>query len=762
MSFDPVNRRTFLKLMGVSGSGLFLTLQGCGNASLEEGRETVMSYIDPEDFVIPGEEVWYATTCHQCPAACGLHARVREGRVRKLEGNPASPINHGRLCAMGQAGLQLHYHPDRIPQPLARIDNRLQPVSWDQAKTRLHKILAKAAENPQRFALLSGEVGGHLEKLMDALVQTIGGPSRYVYEPLSQKIWHSATQSALGITSPRLQLAQAQMVLSFGADFLGPWQSAVHFAAEYGRFRTEPRGSLIQVEPRMSLTGANADWWLPIRPQTEAWLALGLAHLLASENKAIALPDAISQALAQYDIDSVSKITDLPTDSIRRLASALRTRTPSLILAGGPADGQVDGSQMVLASWLLNYLLGNLDKTITHAGDSPFAELETRIGSTAALQKLSEHMPALDTLFIYQSNPVYSAPDFLQLAAGLEKVRNTVVFASTLDETAELADLVIPLRSSLEEWGSRVPAYSPDQGLLQLQQPVMQALYPQHVASGDLLLQLLTQLDKAYQQWPDFYAYVRTDLMKYREQARPDKQPNPWKLPAVMTPPTYKPVMLEQAFSTDQLDEAFWEHTVAAGLLQLPTQQRSLRMQPQVPTIKPVTADQNFPFTLIPFPQLGLYDGRHANLSWLQEMPDQITTIVWDSWAEIHPETAARLKVKTGDIVEIRSTHGSIKVKIFEFNGIHPEAVAIPMGQGHSRGRYAAGVGVNPVKILAPVFERDTGELALYATRVQINPTREQDSLVKLAGSDSQHKRRLVRTINIKAPDFSHPEGSAS
>ncbi|MCW8957084.1 MAG: hypothetical protein OQL09_09385, partial [Gammaproteobacteria bacterium] len=222
MSFDPINRRAFLKLMGVSGSGLFLTLHGCGNASLEEGKETVMSYIDPEDFVIPGEEVWYATTCHQCPAACGLHARVREGRVRKLEGNPASPINHGRLCPMGQAGLQLHYHPDRITQPLARIDGKLQPISWDEAKARLHKMVAKAAENPQGFAFLSGEVGGHLEQLMGSLVQAIGCASRYVYEPLSQSIWHSATQTVLGVASPRLQLADAQMILSFGADFLGP------------------------------------------------------------------------------------------------------------------------------------------------------------------------------------------------------------------------------------------------------------------------------------------------------------------------------------------------------------------------------------------------------------------------------------------------------------------------------------------------------------------------------------------------------------
>jgi anaerobic selenocysteine-containing dehydrogenase len=758
MSFDPVDRRTFLKLMGVSGSGLFLTLHGCGNASLEDGKETLMSYIDPEDFMIPGEEVWYATTCRQCPAGCGLHARVREGRVRKLEGNPSSPINHGRLCPMGQAGLQLHYHPDRLSQPMARIDGKLQHISWEEAKARLHKTLTAAAKKPQGFAFLSGEVGGHLEQLMDALVQSIGGPPRYVYEPLSQATSRTATQTTLGLASPRLELSKAQLVLSFGADFLGPWQSPVHFATEYSQFRAAPRGSLIQVEPSMSLSGANADWWLPIRPQTEVWLALGLANILAGNSK-LSLPEPIIQSLAAYDVNTVSRITDVPVDNIQRLAKALRERSPSLVLVGGAAEGQAEGSQMVFAGWLLNAILGNIGQTI-HAGNhSPYNNLQTQRGSTAALQSFSKHIANVDNLFIFQSNPLYSAPDFTELDKGFANIRNKVVFANHLDETAERADLLIPLPSSLEEWGSQVPAYNPDQGLLQLQQPIMQPLHAEQISSGDLLLECLNQLDKTYRQWPDFYAYLRSDLSRLRQRARPADQPNPWKLPATLEPPTYKPVTLEQAFTTSELDEAFWEHTVATGLLQLPAESQQLSIHLQTPDIKPAGSNSARPFTLIPSPRLGLYDGRHADLPWIQEMPDQITTIVWDSWAEIHPETAARLKVKTGDIVDITSSHGSIRVKVFEFTGVHPEAVAVPMGQGHSVGRYAAGVGVNPLKMLDPIFDRDTGELALYATQVDINATGEQSSIVKLAMSDSQHKRRLVRTA--PADSFNRNEGNS-
>jgi len=121
--------------------------------------------------------------------------------------------------------------------------------------------------------------------------------------------------------------------------------------------------------------------------------------------------------------------------------------------------------------------------------------------------------------------------------------------------------------------------------------------------------------------------------------------------------------------------------------------------------------------------------------------------VVWDSWAEIHPETADALGVKEGDELEISSVHGSLLVKAVIFPGIHPEAIAVPLGQGHSVGRYAKGIGVNPLSILAPSFEPASGELALYATRVKVCSTGQREVVVKLAPTDSQHKRRLVRTL---------------
>ena len=123
MSGNEINRRDFLKFMGWGGAGA-AALSGCDMPSyitLEQGKEEVVPYVIPEEYAIPGVGVWYASTCRQCPAGCGIHGRVREGRILKVEGNPHSPINKtpaedardwsGKLCQMGQSGLQNHYTP---------------------------------------------------------------------------------------------------------------------------------------------------------------------------------------------------------------------------------------------------------------------------------------------------------------------------------------------------------------------------------------------------------------------------------------------------------------------------------------------------------------------------------------------------------------------------------------------------------------------------------------------------------------------------
>src|SRR6266852_1950209 len=122
---DGISRRSFIKLAATASAAA--ALPGC-----EPAARKLIPYVVPDENVVPGIPTFFATTCAECPAGCGVVARVREGRVIKLEGNPADPIGGGALCARGQAALQGLYNPDRLAKPQKQgMNGELAEVSWD-------------------------------------------------------------------------------------------------------------------------------------------------------------------------------------------------------------------------------------------------------------------------------------------------------------------------------------------------------------------------------------------------------------------------------------------------------------------------------------------------------------------------------------------------------------------------------------------------------------------------------------------------------
>ena len=148
-----------------------------------------------------------------------------------------------------------------------------------------------------------------------------------------------------------------------------------------------------------------------------------------------------------------------------------------------------------------------------------------------------------------------------------------------------------------------------------------------------------------------------------------------------------------------------------------------------------------YPFHFLPYASLQFGDGSSAHLPWLQEMPDPLTSAMWSSWVEINPQTAERLQLAQGDLVDITSSQGTLRAPAMIFPGIAPDMVAMPVGQGHETfTRYASGRGVNPIAILAPATEPETGALAWAATRVKIARAGDGDgSLIMFAGEMREH-----------------------
>ena len=714
------DRRDFLKVLGWGGAAV--ALSGCGNTSIEDGRETVVSYVEAADYVIPGIGVYYNSTCAQCDAGCNIKGRVREGRVLKLEGNADSPINHGKLCGLGQAGVQHHYNPDRVREPLLRKGDKGETITWEAA----HALIAEKLNgvSGEEIAFLTGGVSGHLKVLLRNYLDSFGCKNHFVYEAIAPAVVRAANKKAYGVEMPRFSISKAKVVLSFGADFLGSWVSPVHFSQQYAQFRKGvdgQRGTLIQVESKMTLTGANADRWLAIRPGTEGILALGLINALGTATGNIAA------LVKDYGRARVSQDTGISEEQIEKIADLLKERTPSLVLVGSAAEGYAHGSKNAAAINLLNQVLGNIGKTVEASAVVPFPQMAPLTGNTAALKALNDGLSSgkYKVLFNYSANPVFSAPGAMKFKENFAKAEFKVAFAHYLDETALEADLVLPLDSALEDWGTQVPEYLADCGQINVQQPLMERLHANTRGMGGILLALLKQRRaEEYKSYEDYYAYLRGALVQNK-------------------------VALGGGTSDD---DTFWNDTLTRGIIRIEGTASALSSQADVSALAlpaPSAVDAQYPLRLIPSVNASLRDGRQANQPWLQESPDPLTTIVWDSWVEIHPKKAAELGISEGDIVEVASKSGSVKVQAYIFPGIHPDAISIPLGRGHeAMGRYAKGYGVNPFKILDAVFDAETGELAMHETLVKVSKTGQRVIVVKdegVVGGKQMGKKIAVR-----------------
>ncbi|MEK7874357.1 MAG: twin-arginine translocation signal domain-containing protein, partial [Chloroflexota bacterium] len=193
-----LSRREFLKLAGVSAAGAAL-FTAC---SIPEKELLVQSPARIPEDVLDGDENWYASVCRQCPAGCGIIVRVMDGRAKKVEGNPDYPVNRGKLCARGLAGVQALYHPDRIKGPMRRTGSRgsgqWQQITWDQALNdlvgRLKQLRGSAADT---VVLAHEPLRGPLSLLVDRFTRTYGS-ERLAYEPMDQAALRAALKTAFG------------------------------------------------------------------------------------------------------------------------------------------------------------------------------------------------------------------------------------------------------------------------------------------------------------------------------------------------------------------------------------------------------------------------------------------------------------------------------------------------------------------------------------------------------------------------------------
>ena len=740
---NKINRRDFLKFVGAGTLGA-----GAGFLAADASKMTTEFLIPqvnlPEDYS-PGIATWYHTVCTQCSAGCGISVRTREGRAKKIEGNPSHPVNQGRLCALGQAGLNVLYNPDRIKTPLLRDGERgsgsFSPISWDQALTTISGVLGtlKIQKKANNAYLLSGGVNGHLHELFALFMDQLGSKNYLQHEFSHPASLYAANKACFDEdVLPYYDIRNSKYLLSFGADYLGAWLSPVHHSVSYGHLRqgTEQRGRCVQVEARMSLSGANADEWIAARPGSEGMLALAMAHSIV-EQGLYAGADAgdWKQALGAYSPASVAERSGISADRIVRIATEFAAASPSLAIGGGAAGASTNGTANLVAVNVLNYIGGNIGEAggILFNPASTFSIDAPR--PRASYQQMLKLFASLrgndaEVLILHDTNPVFTLPAAANVKEAVMAVPYVIGMSSFMDETMALADIILPLDTYLEAWGDNIPDPGVGFAVASIAQPVVKRLYDTRSA-GDIILALAHQIGgelPANMPWTSMENYLMEMWRSVYRRKSDD--------------------------SSDQGFRKFWTSILESGVWgespqqqDRPHQAMGRAMLSAVGMAQPSFAgnESEYRFVMQPYLSLAFHDGRGANLPWMQELPDPLTSIVYNSWVELNPKTAAELAIGEGDVLLVESTVGRFEAPAFIYEAIRPDVVAMPIGQGHGNyGRYASGRGSNPIEILAPETDSGSGGLAWSATRVKISKTGRRVHVIKTDGTTRDLGRNIL------------------
>ncbi|MEC7240239.1 MAG: 4Fe-4S dicluster domain-containing protein [Myxococcota bacterium] len=711
---SKMNRRDFFRVVGVSGTA---GLVACDPKSPAE--QLYPYVIDPEE-ITPGLPTYYATVVE----GCSVLAKVREGRVVHIESNP-NRENAG-VSPAAQASVQETYDPDRAQGP--QVGGAA--ASWDEA---LGTIAAAVAANPAGTRWLGRYRTGSLQALISGFVSGLGGQNAH-WEPHGHSVLANAAKIAWGSSAPpAFDMSGAEVIVSFGADFLHTWSDSGNHCAGWAQARSKDNGHIAHftaIEPRVSNTSAKADTWLSTRPGTEAGVARALAKLVADEKGSTGAAKAY---LAGVDVAAAASAAGIPEEKLKALASAIASK-PSVVFPGGVTTYGSDATDLALAVLVLNQVAGNVGTSVLPDGNP--------LGPIHSYTEAMDAVGGAEVLFIDGLDPVFSSPSGAAQEV-IAAAKLVVVFGNSMPEGMPEGTILLPPGSELETWGDHQLGHS----FMALQQPAMKPLYNTR-SVGDALLSLSkhSQIapllangteavptdDDGGSSTTDFAAADFQSFIKGR-----------WN-------------NMHVASGDVAPFSSAWVQALRVGGINLATTPVSAELKalpaPGAATLVDGT-------TLLLFSHQNLLDGRHANKAWLQEIPETLSGYTWGTWAEISPATADRLGVSNKHTLTIKSASGSIEAGVSVSKGMRDDAVAVVVGNGHKTGnRYSKDYGANPAVLVNGLRDAKSGEVAWLGTSVEIAKGAADNIMSKLNGHTDQDGRPLARASYVKDVEEAGPD----
>ena len=672
---DGLSRRGFMGVAGTTVAASAALLSGC----IRKEAEFIVPLTERPEDRVPGAAVNYNTVASIAGTVLGLRVSAMDGRPTKIEGNPNHANSSGAASVFAQASIMGLYDPDRTRVPRKGGAD----ATWADVDSWAAKAISGDGAG---VALLVDDTSSPTaSRLIGELLQKHPGMRAFRHDPLGQPARDGAALVGLAGHGQALSLENAKVILSVDADFLGVEGDVVRNNRGYakGRGVTSSKADisrLYAVEPGFSNTGAMADNRLRLR-------ASAMGGFLAAVAKKVfggaPIPEGGRDVVAALEADAGG--SDAWADAVAKDLLANRGRSAVVIGVGQPA--WVHGLGL-----MLNSALGNIGQTVKLVANQTPAGLPGIDDLAAVIKSRS-----IRTLVILGGNPVLTSPASLGFADLMGSVETTVHLSDRMDETSAKATLHIPVSHYLESWGDLIAS----DGTVAVQQPLVAPLFGTISA-----IELLARLSGAAEQGG--YELVRATLGPYAGSVGFEKAWRRWlhegvvSGPAAGVTPVAAGTVIAPAEKLAELDVSEGDAVDVAG----GTDEPAVEAAVEAPAVALATwnfsalgaaaraagsagAGLEVAFQL----DARVYDGRFANIAWLQELPDPVSKLSWDNAAIVSPATAAGLGLGRGDLVDLTVDGRTLKVATFVVPGVADDVVVLSLGHGRgdAAGRFAGG-----------------------------------------------------------------------
>ncbi len=709
-----VDRRDFMRLFG---AGAVMASTACVRRPVEKAIPYVNQPVDQ----IPGEATYFASTCNECSAGCGVVVRTREGRAVKVEGSQDHPIAQGASCALGQSTLQALYHPERRKTPFIRRGGVMDETTWDE----LFLVLGNRLKQTNKIGILTGGSTGHRHEFFREFLKKMGAPESNLYTYESNSLLAAITQAhkiAFGVEAmPNPQLRAAEMILGIGSDFLDVGISPVYTAKGFAQshtFRFGRMGEFVQFESTMSQTGTRASERHVVPVGSEMLVALMLIKALdantnargsAGDRAEIRKVIEANQGLLGPD---QYRAVGMDEAGFAALAERLLARK-SVIMAGGSTSFNEHATALQLAAIMANTLIGAYGQTLELERNWLVAPVVP--GDT---QRFLAQATDLDILFVIDSNPVFTMPTSAGVGELLKKIPTVISMQSLSNETDEFASHLVNTHHYLESWGDEQPIA----GLYSMRQPVTRPAFNSRQAE-EVLMWIAAAAEKPMGH-EDYRSYLRLRWQK----------------------------VLSLVGAKIGFD-AFFRYVQRRGFIGAESRQTVGGLRDLVANVK-LSGGVATGLTLVAPLDPRLRDGRGASRPVLQEVGDSMTSIAWDTWVALNPNKAKELGFKRGDVLKIEGPGGSYEAALYPVPGLHRDAVVTHRGNGHATGvsKVTDGLGANPLVAFSKAVDALSGEPVTAAQSVKLSSTGKYYQLAAMQKSNSSdigNRYDIVKTMSL-------------